>query len=124
MEAAASAYGFVPNLAGVMATSPALTEAYLTLADIFEKKTGLTAAEQQVVLLAVSRYHACRYCMAAHSVIADMYKVPTAPVRITEPGSRAFDIGKLACARHPEDRRKVQSQGQRTKVIEAAGGIQ
>lgn len=76
MEAVASAYGFVPNLVGVMATSPALTEAYLTLADIFEKKTGLSATEQQVVLLAVSRYHECRYCMAAHSVIADMHKVP------------------------------------------------
>jgi AhpD family alkylhydroperoxidase len=77
MEAVADVYGFVPNLVGVMAASPALTEAYLTLAAIFEKKTGLTATEQQVVLLATSRHHECRYCMAAHSVIADMHKVPT-----------------------------------------------
>lgn len=75
-DAVADAFGFVPNLLGVMATSPALTEAYLTLSGIFEKKTALTAAEQQVVLLAVSRYHECRYCVGAHSVIADMHKVP------------------------------------------------
>lgn len=77
LEAAEKAFGFVPNLLGIMATSPALTEAYLAVSGIFEKKTALTAAEQQVVLLAVSRYHECRYCMAAHSVAADMYKVPT-----------------------------------------------
>ena len=76
MDAVKNAYGFVPNLVGVMAASPALTEAYLTVAGIFEKQTGLSAAEQQVVLLAVSRYHECHYCMGAHSVIADMHKVP------------------------------------------------
>ena len=76
LEAVEKAFGFIPNLLGVMATSPALTEAYLAVSNIFEKKTALTAAEQQVVLLAVSRYHECRYCMAAHSAIADMYKVP------------------------------------------------
>lgn len=37
-DAVKSAYGFVPNLVSVMATSPALTEAYLTVAGIFEKK--------------------------------------------------------------------------------------
>jgi hypothetical protein len=31
MDAVARAYGFVPNLAGIVATSPALAEGYLTL---------------------------------------------------------------------------------------------
>ncbi len=39
LEAAQAAFGSVPNLIGGMASSPALAEAYLTLADIFEKKT-------------------------------------------------------------------------------------
>jgi len=76
LEIVASAFGFVPNLLGVMANSPALAEAYVTLSGIFEKKTGLTPTEQQIVLLAVSRYHECRYCMAAHTMIAGMHKVP------------------------------------------------
>ncbi|MFO7593823.1 MAG: carboxymuconolactone decarboxylase family protein [Pseudomonadota bacterium] len=80
LEAATAAFGFVPNLIGVMASSPALTEAYLTLFDIFENKTSLDAAQRQVVLLAVSRYHECRYCVADHSMIAEMQHVPAEAV--------------------------------------------
>jgi len=76
LEAVEKAFGFVPNLLGVMSTSPALAEAYLAVAEIFEKRTALTSTEQQVVLLAVSRYHECRYCVAAHSMIAGMRKLP------------------------------------------------
>jgi len=75
MEMAESAFGFVPNLLGIMASSPALSEAYLALAGIFEKSTALTPTERQVVLLTVSRYHECHYCMAAHSMAADMQDV-------------------------------------------------
>ncbi|CAN8140293.1 hypothetical protein THIOSC15_2120021 [uncultured Thiomicrorhabdus sp.] len=32
--------------------------------------------EQQIVLLTVSRFHQCEYCMAAHSVVAKMQSVP------------------------------------------------
>jgi uncharacterized peroxidase-related enzyme len=80
MEAAAAVFGFVPNLIGVMASSPALAEAYLVLAAIFDQKTALSPAERQVVLLAVSRFHECRYCVAAHTMTADMYGVPPAVV--------------------------------------------
>lgn len=76
LQAAASAFGFIPNLIGVMASSPALTEAYMSLSSIFEQKSDLTPAERQVVLLAVSRYHECRYCMAAHTAAASMQQVP------------------------------------------------
>ncbi|RDH82677.1 MAG: carboxymuconolactone decarboxylase [endosymbiont of Galathealinum brachiosum] len=67
-------FGFIPNLIGVMATSPALTEAYLTVAGIFAK-SNLSSTEQQIVLLTVSHYHECCYCMAAHTAIAGMQKV-------------------------------------------------
>ena len=69
------AFGFLPNLIGVMSTSPALTEAYLTIAGIFDK-TDLTPVERQVVLLTVSHFHECRYCMAAHTAISAMQKIP------------------------------------------------
>jgi len=72
-------FGFVPNLIGVMATSPSLTEAYLSLAGIFSNST-LTPTEQQIVLLTVSHYHECDYCMAAHTAIANMQKVDSSVV--------------------------------------------
>lgn len=67
-------FGFIPNLIGVMANSPAITEAYLSVAGIFSK-SHLSATEQQIVLLTVSHYHACKYCMAAHTAIAGMQNV-------------------------------------------------
>jgi len=70
------AFGFAPNLFGKMAESPALLQGYLALSEIFAEST-LTPLHQVVVLLTVSRYHECRYCMAAHSAGADMIKVPT-----------------------------------------------
>lgn len=75
MQGAIDAFGFLPNLVARMSTSPTMTEAYLTLGDIFAK-SSFTPVEQQVVLLTVSRYHNCHYCVGAHSVIADMHKVP------------------------------------------------
>ena len=76
LETAEAMFGFTPNLLGVMATSPALAEAYLALSKIFEKSTALTPTERQIVLLTVSRYHECHYCMAAHSIVADMQSIP------------------------------------------------
>lgn len=75
LKATQQAFGFIPNLIGIMATSPALAEAYTSLATVFEK-TDLTATEKQIVLLTVSHYHACHYCMAAHSAISAMQDVP------------------------------------------------
>ncbi len=74
LDAVAGLFGFVPNLLGVMATSPALAEAYVALSGIFEK-SGLDPGERQVVLLTVSRFHECRYCVAAHSLDSEMQQV-------------------------------------------------
>ncbi|MGE0552684.1 MAG: carboxymuconolactone decarboxylase family protein [Gemmatimonadales bacterium] len=63
------AYGFVPNLAGMLAEAPAALEGYLGVAGAFAKGS-LTPAEQQVVLLATSVENECHYCVAAHSTIA------------------------------------------------------
>lgn len=75
LSEAASKYGFVPNLLGVMANSPQLLQAYLTLGERFNQ-TSLSPVEQQVVLLTVSQTNGCDYCVAAHSLIARMAKVP------------------------------------------------
>jgi uncharacterized peroxidase-related enzyme len=70
-----AAYGFVPNLLGVLAESPTALKAYMTLSKVFEQ-SSLSATERQVALLAVSRFNDCRYCMAAHTAIAGMQEVP------------------------------------------------
>ncbi len=75
LQGAEKAFGFVPNLIGVLAESPAVAEAYLTLSQIFDK-SSLNPVERQVAILAISRYNECDYCMASHSVIASMQKVP------------------------------------------------
>lgn len=75
LTAAQKGMGFVPNLFRVMAEAPAAVEAYATLMDIFER-TSLSASEKQTVLLSVSYVNKCEYCMAAHSTVAAMQKVP------------------------------------------------
>jgi len=74
LEQTQQAFSFIPNLIGVMASSPAITEAYLTIANIFSK-SGLSTTEQQIVLLTASHFNDCRYCMAAHTAISSMQNV-------------------------------------------------
>jgi len=75
LEGAKQAYGFVPNLLGVFAESPAALEAYLAVSTAFSK-SDFTPAEQQVILLTVSHDNGCNYCVGAHSTAAAMQKVP------------------------------------------------
>lgn len=80
LEGVEKGLGFVPNMLGYMAESPELLKGYTTLSGIFDK-TSLSAIERQVVLLTVSRINTCHYCMAAHTSIAQMQKVPADVIR-------------------------------------------
>src|SRR5690349_3440779 len=68
-------FGRVPNFFGVTAESPAATNAYVSLSNIFQT-TALTPAEQQIVILAASVENKCDYCVAAHSRGAKMAGLP------------------------------------------------
>jgi uncharacterized peroxidase-related enzyme len=68
-------FGFVPNLVGVLAQSPAAVEAYATLVRIFAA-SSLTAAAQHVVLQTVNLCHECHYCVPAHSTVARLSGIP------------------------------------------------
>lgn len=70
------AYGFIPNLYGIFAESPSALRAYMTMGKIFDD-SSFSATERQLIILAVSRYNECDYCIAAHTVVAGMQKVPT-----------------------------------------------
>jgi uncharacterized peroxidase-related enzyme len=67
--------GFIPNLYAVMAESPATLEAYQDLTGWVDK-TDFSLIERQLVLLSISRYRNCAYCLAAHGTVAKMQKIP------------------------------------------------
>jgi len=68
-------YKFLPNLHAVMAEAPPLLKAYKALANLYAQ-TSMSVLERQIVLLSINYYHDCHYCMAAHSMLATMEKMP------------------------------------------------
>jgi uncharacterized peroxidase-related enzyme len=84
------ALGFVPNLLGVMASAPALAKAYGAMIQLFDQ-TSFSPTERQVVLLATSVENGCEYCVAAHSVIAGIQKVPAEVVEALRTGAAIAD---------------------------------
>jgi len=65
--------GMIPNMYGFMANSPGLLDTYRVGYDHFRKHSGFLAVEQEVILLSISYDNGCEYCVAAHSIVADMY---------------------------------------------------
>ena len=90
LEGARKAFGFVPNLLGVMAEAPALLKAYRALHALFDE-TSFTPTERQVVLMTASYENGCEYCIAAHTVIAAMQKVPRHVVEAIRNGAPIAD---------------------------------
>ncbi len=77
LEATKSKMGFVPNMYLKMGQNPALLDSYVYAYNNFRKNGGFSPVEQEVILLSVAFENDCRYCMAAHSFVADnMTKVP------------------------------------------------
>lgn len=97
VEGAKKAFGFVPNLVGVLAESPVALEGYLAVAGAFDK-SSLSATEKQIVLVATSVENACEYCVAAHTTVGGMQKVPAAILDALREG-RAIDDPKLEALR-------------------------
>ncbi|MBL6958193.1 MAG: carboxymuconolactone decarboxylase family protein [Rhodospirillales bacterium] len=60
-------FGFLPNLLGVMAESPAALKGYASLSGLVEQ-SSFAPDEQQMMLLTVSRINGCHYCVAAHTL--------------------------------------------------------
>jgi uncharacterized peroxidase-related enzyme len=74
--------GMIPNMYENMANFPALLETYGTGYNLFRKEGGFTPIEQEVIFLTISKENGCDYCMAAHSVVADM--MSKVPVEVTD----------------------------------------
>ena len=55
LASAEKAYGFIPNLLGVMAESPATLGAYLSMGLQFEQ-SSFSVIERQIIMLTTSRF--------------------------------------------------------------------
>ena len=76
LEAAQKAYGSIPNLYRGFATNPATLKIYLAFNENLQQHGCLSPVEQQVVYLTTSAENGCTYCVGAHSVLADMARMP------------------------------------------------
>lgn len=83
--------GFIPNMYAGMANVPGLLETYLDGYNQFRANSNFSKIEQEVVLLAISRTNRCTYCVAAHSTLADMAKVPAEVVDAIREGKPVPD---------------------------------
>lgn len=76
LETAQQNYGTIPNLYRGLATAPAALKVYLAMNQALQDHGVLTPVEQQVVYLTASAENGCTYCVAAHSVLAEMAQMP------------------------------------------------
>ncbi|MFC4351975.1 carboxymuconolactone decarboxylase family protein [Fodinicurvata halophila] len=67
LQAINQAYGFLPNLMGIVSESPAALKAYVTLNRLFKEESAFSQTEAELVLLIISAHNGCGYCVAAHS---------------------------------------------------------
>src|SRR5712672_2837688 len=58
--------GFIPNMLATFASSPAVLKGYVALDQAWEK-SSFNAVERQLIFLAASVEHCCRYCIASHA---------------------------------------------------------
>ena len=74
LQAALKQNGFIPNLYGIMAESPEVLKAYNQMNQLF-METSLSPVEKNIVWLTISHNNQCHYCMAIHSMVAQMFKL-------------------------------------------------
>jgi uncharacterized peroxidase-related enzyme len=99
LQAAQKQYGMIPNMYARMANLPGVLSTYLHGYEAYRKQSGFTPAEQEVVLLTISRENGCEYCVAAHSMVAKMMShVPQDILEAVRSGSPIPDARLQALA--------------------------
>lgn len=91
-------FGFVPNVLGVIAESPAALDAYATLNGLLKEKSAFSAAEVEVLLLTISVHNNCGYCVAAHSGNAERSGADADVIEAIRNGSEVPDAKLNALA--------------------------
>lgn len=83
-------FGFDLNLFGKLATSPKALKAYTGINEIFAR-SSFSPLEQQIVLLTVSNYNGCDYCVAAHTTVALRQSLPKDVIESVRNGTPIAD---------------------------------
>ena len=83
-------FGFDLNLFAKMATSSTALKTYTGVNEIFAR-SSFSPLEQQIVLLAVSNYNECNYCLAAHTTGSLMQELPEQAIRAVANGTPVND---------------------------------
>jgi uncharacterized peroxidase-related enzyme len=122
LEGIARSFGFVPNLFGVFAESPAALRGALATYEAFST-SSLAPAEQQLVMLAVSEANDCEYCVAAHSTLAKRFvKVDPALVAATRRREPLTDVkldALVTFTRRVVEQRGMLAEAEVTAFLEA-----
>jgi uncharacterized peroxidase-related enzyme len=75
-------FRMIPNMYKAMANTPILLKTYMDAYKGFRTQSNFSATEQEIIFLTISVENNCSYCMAAHSLIADL--VSKVPPNITD----------------------------------------
>lgn len=100
--------GVLPNLIRTLAHSPAALNGYLGLSGTVAEGT-LSAAQREIVALAVAQANACGYCLSAHTLIGKGAGLSDAAVRAARAGDglTPADAALAAFARRLTEQRGV-----------------
>lgn len=78
--------GMVPNLFATFALAPAALNGYLAFSDALSKGC-LSAAQRELIALAVGQTNACQYCLSAHTLIGKGAGLSEAAIRAARSGT-------------------------------------
>lgn len=78
--------GMVPNLFSTFAQAPAALNGYLAFSDALSKGR-LSAAQRELIALAVGQANACQYCLSAHTLIGKGAGLSEAAIRSARSGT-------------------------------------
>lgn len=90
LERTRGSFGMIPNLEAVMATAPALLQAYSSLWSLFDE-TSLSPVERQVVYQAVNYENGCEYCVPWHSFLSEQAGMSPEDVQALRDGRALSD---------------------------------
>jgi len=108
MASVASKFGFIPNIYGVLAESPAVIKAYTSMTALLGS-TSFSPAEQQLMLLTISASNKCEYCVAAHTLVGKRFSLDEDAIDAVRAG-RAIADPRLN-ALHGFTKSVVESRG-------------